>query len=223
MTAMGDLAKLTIKPEKGTIIHVMFNPNSYSISKSVTWNAGGGDDGKSKTKREVNAPPLQFGGGGSRQLSLELFFDVTEYKGKDVRDETDKIANLTLINRELKKRPPWCEVSWGAPRTPSGDFPFKGVISSLTQKFTLFASNGTPIRATLSVTFTEYLDPEADKRQTDPDYTTWLTKRGDTLSNVSAQVYGNPSWWRVIAEHNDIDDPLQLEIGRRLSIPEVRT
>jgi len=222
MNPMGDLAKLMIKTELNEQIHVMFNPNSYSISKSVTWNAGGADDGKSKTKREVNAPPLQFGGGGSRQLSLELFFDVTDHQGKDVRDATDRIANLTLINRKLKDRPPWCEVSWGAPRTPLGDFPFKGVISGLTQKFTLFASNGTPIRATLSVTFTEYLDPEADKRQTDPDYTTWLIKRGDTLSNISAQVYGYPSLWRAIAEYNDIDDPLHLEVGRRLSVPEVR-
>lgn len=221
MIPTGDLAKLMIETETGEKIRVMFNPNSYTISKSVTWSAAGADDGRSKTKREVNAPPLQFGGGGSRQLSLELFFDVTEQPGADVRDETDNIAKLTLISRKLD-HPPWCKVSWGASRAPKGDFPFKGVISSLTQKFTLFASSGTPIRATLSVTFTEYLDPKDDKRETDPDYTTWLTKRGDTLSNVSAQVYGNPAWWRVIAEHNDIDDPLQLEIGRRLSIPEVR-
>jgi hypothetical protein len=212
---------LTIKPETGEQIRVMFNPNSYSISKSVTWSAQESSGGKTETKREVNAPPLQFGGGGSRQLSLELFFDVTEQPGKDVRDETDKIAGLTLISRKLK-RPPKCTVSWGTPREPKGDFPFKGVISSLTQKFTLFDHAGTPIRATLSVTFTEFLDPEDDKRQTDPDYTIWLVKRGDTLSNVAAQVYGNPAWWRPIAEHNDIDDPLHLKIGSRLSIPEVR-
>lgn len=220
MNATGDLVKLTITPEKGQVLHVMFNPNSYSISKSVTWNAAGATGGKGETKREVNAPPLQFGGGGSRQLSLELFFDVTEQQGKDVREETDKIAILTRINREIRgKRPPWCEVSWGGSAL---DFPFKGVITSLTQKFTLFNHGGKPIRATLSATFTEYLDPETDKRQSDPDYTTWLTKRGDTLSNIAAQVYGNPTWWRAIAEHNDIDDPLHLKIGLRLSIPEVR-
>jgi nucleoid-associated protein YgaU len=77
------------------------------------------------------------------------------------------------------------------------------------------------MRAMLSVTFTEYLDPKDDKKQSDPDFTTWLIKRGDTLSSVAAQVYGNPTWWRAIAERNDIDDPLHLEIGRRLSVPEV--
>ncbi|MGE0642612.1 MAG: LysM peptidoglycan-binding domain-containing protein [Nitrospira sp.] len=216
---MGDLAKLTIKPEKGAEIRVMFNPNSYSISKSVTWSAAGASGSGSETRREVNAPPLQFGGGGSRQLSMELFFDVTEQSGADVREKTDQIARLTLINRELKTRPPWCVISWGATK---GDFPFKGVVTSLTQKFTLFSSSGTPIRATLNVTFTEYLDPEEDKRQTDPDYTTWLVKHGDNLSNVASQVYGNPSLWRAIAEYNDIDDPFSLETGQRLRIPDVR-
>src|SRR5215472_2720645 len=126
MNTTGDLTKLRIKTELGGIIEVMFNPNSYSISKSVTLYVAGGVDGKSQTKREVNAPPLQFGGGGSRQLSLELFFDVTEQPGKDVREETDNIAVLTRINREIKgkhKRPPRCTISWGATK---GDFPFVG-------------------------------------------------------------------------------------------------
>jgi nucleoid-associated protein YgaU len=217
---MGNLAKLTIRPEKGSPFEVMFNPNSYSISKSVTWNAAGAaTGGKSETNREVNAPPLTFGGGGSRQLSLELFFDVTDSPGTDVRDETGKIAQLTMICRDLKKpRPPSCDIYWGKAK---GDSLFRGVVTSLSQKFTLFDSSGTPIRATLTVTFTEYLDPEDDKKQTDPDYTTWLVKRGDTLSKVASEVYGNPSGWRAIAEHNDIADPLHLEIGRRLSIPDM--
>jgi hypothetical protein len=217
MSGEKNLAKLTIEPKGGQVIHVLFNPNSYAISKSVTWSAPQESGGKNNTKIELNAPPLKFGGGGSRSLSMELFFDVTEQAGKDVRDETDKIAKLTLIDRALKKPPP-CKVSWGATK---GDFPFRGVVSSLTQKFTLFSSGGTPIRATLNVTFTEYLDPEDDKRETDPDYTVHIVKRGDTLSNVAAKMYGNPARWRAIAERNDIDDPIHLEIGQRLGIPDV--
>jgi Contractile injection system tube protein/LysM domain len=220
MSGEKNLAKLTIKPDGGQDILVLFNPNSYTISKSVTWNADQASGGKNHTKIELNAPPLKFGGGGSRQLSMELFFDVTEQPGKDVRDDTDQIAGLTRIGRGRKDPPP-CTVVWGAPRTPKGDFPFRGVVSSLTQKFTLFNSNGTPIRATLNVTFTEFLKPEDDKLQTDPDYTVHVIKRGDTLSNVAAKMYGDPARWRAIAERNDIDNPIHLEIGRRLGIPDV--
>ena len=220
MSGEKNLAKLTIKPDGGQDILVLFNPNSYTISKSVTWNADQASGGKNHTKIELNAPPLKFGGGGSRQLSMELFFDVTEQPGKDVRDDTDQIAGLTRIGRGRKDPPP-CTVVWGAPRTPKGDFPFRGVVSSLTQKFTLFNSHGTPIRATLNVTFTEFLKPEDDKLQTDPDYTVHVIKRGDTLSNVAAKIYGDPARWRAIADRNDIDDPIHLEIGQRLGIPDV--
>ena len=226
------LAKLTIRkvnptdPSSPEGIKVLFNPNSYSIAKSVTWGAPRASDGQiQQTNSATNAPVLSFGGGGSRVLTLELFFDVTEMAGatppvKDVRTLTNKIVALTLIDQDAKPtpRPPTCEVSWGT--QPKGsDFPFVGVVSSLTQRFTLFRNSGEPIRATLTVVFTEFLDPVADKRGTDPELTTRIVKRGDTLDGIAAEVYRDPSRWRTIAEANDLDDPRHLLIGATLRIP----
>src|SRR6476646_8400710 len=106
-----EIARLKIFPEKDPAnsivtqldgsITVKFNPTTYSISKSVTWDSTGGrryGGNDSKT----NAPPTQFGGGGTRQLSLELFFDTTEESNperRDVRKQTDQIVKLTLIRR----------------------------------------------------------------------------------------------------------------------------
>ncbi|NEO31307.1 MAG: LysM peptidoglycan-binding domain-containing protein [Symploca sp. SIO3C6] len=223
------LEKLRIQPlspSQLAEITVLFNPQSYSISKSVTWSPPQTSNSEStQTDRKVNAPTLTFGGGGSRQLTLDLFFDVTEpingQKIDDVRRETDKIVALTRIERDLQ-RPPACEISWGDAPTTS-DFPFTGVISSLTQKFTLFKSDGKPIRANLSVTFIEFLDPEQDKRQTDPEFTSRIIKQGDTLSSIAAEVYHNPKLWRIIAQANQIDNPRQVEteIGLRLTIPKL--
>ena len=222
------LVKLRIKPlapSKLKEISVLFNPNSYSIRKSVTWGPPQTLTGKrSQTQRKVNAPTLTFGGGGSRQLTLELFFDVTEpVNGKkidDVRKKTDKIVELTRIERKLKQ-PPTCEISWGTAPT-SSDFPFTGVVNNLTQKFTLFRSDGKPVRANLTVVFVEFLDPKKDQRQTDPELTTHIIKQGDTLSSITAEVYRDPTLWRVIAEANRLDDPRLLEIGRTLTIPKLR-
>ena len=231
------LEKLKIvlqSPSKLEEIEVLFNPTSYSISKSVTWNpaensnSNGGE--QSKTQRALNAPILTFGGGGSRQLTLELIFDVTEpINGsiiddvrQDVRQETNKIVALTRIERLEPPRPPTCLIFWG--NSPSNsDFPFKGVVSSLTQNFTLFKSNGNPVRANLALTFTEVLDPDEDKRQTDPELTTRILKAGDTLSSIAAEVYRDPRRWRIIAEANNLDDPrnLQSKIGQRLIIPQL--
>ncbi|MDJ0693223.1 LysM peptidoglycan-binding domain-containing protein [Mastigocoleus sp. MO_188.B34] len=214
------LNPLTLSPSGGPI-KVTFNPNSYSISKSVSWKTPDSSTGRGETQELLNAPKLTFGGGSSRILSInELLFDVTEPgSGNDVREKTNEIVALTRIDRSFKQ-PPACRVSWGS--APSGsDFPFDGVITDLTQTFTLFKKDGTPVRATLSVTFTEYIKPQDDQRKTDPELTTHTVKRGDKLSSIAAKLYGDPTRWRIIAEANSLDNPRQLEIGKILTIPEV--
>lgn len=216
-------------------ITVMFNPESYTISKTVTWgpppSSGGGS---AKTDRKVNAPTLTFGGGGSRQLTLELFFDVTDGNQpagtapagpRDVRNQTNQIVALTRMVRgdQGHEEPPRvCEVSWGQAPNDS-DFPFKGVITSLTQKFTLFATDGRPLRANLNVTFLEFLPPEEDQRKTDPELTSYIVRRGDTLSRIAAEMYSDPTRWRLIASANRLSDPRHLDalIGQRLTIPKL--
>lgn len=225
-----ELSKLTITPldkrgqpmtNKG--FAVLFNPNTYSISKTVNWNSLSATGPTSaRTNRMVNAPTLFFAGGSSRLLNLELFYDVTEpmndVVSDDVRKETNKVVELTRIQKDLQ-RPPAVEVAWGAAPPARSDFPFTGVVSNLVQRFTLFSSDGKPLRATLTVTVTEFLDPALDQRQTDPEFTTRRLKRGDTLSAIAAETYRDPAQWRLIAEANNLDDPRHLDVGRTLTIP----
>ena len=58
-----------------------------------------------------------------------------------------------------------------------------------------------------------------DQRETDPEFTTRLVKRGDSLSSIAAEVYRDPTLWRLIAEANGLDDPRHLPIGLRLELP----
>ncbi|GKS69038.1 peptidoglycan-binding protein [Nitrosomonas sp. PY1] len=196
-------------------VKVMFNPSDYSISKSVNWESG-------STDRRFNAPGIIFKGGGSRKLSLKLFYDVTEpvngVKYADVRELTNKLILFTRMDRDLQ-RPPTVQVSWG--KAPVGsDFPFTGVITSLSQQFVLFSGKGKPLRANVDIDLLEYIKPEMDKRETDPELTTYRIKRGDTLANITATLYDDVSDWRRIAEANGLDNPRILEIGKLLTIPE---
>lgn len=240
------LTKLHIAPKRWTEsgledsaldgFDVPFNPTSYAIRKDVSWSAetaarvgaGGG------TTRELDAPPLEFGGGGSRRLTLNLFFDVTEdapdARARDVRVQTNKLVALSRIERD-QARPPICELSWGSePAAPPGapvraDFPFLGVVTALNQSFVMFRSTGEPVRAKVEITFTEFILPEQNKRETDPDLTTHQLKGGDTLAAIAAHWYGDPARWRPIAIANGIDDPrgvLDARIGARLVIPKLR-
>jgi len=215
------IAKLKIFPERDPIdpikteadgsITVAFNPTTYSISKSLSWS--GPND------RRTNAPTLTFGGGGSRQLALELFFDSTEMPEpeRDVRRQTDRIVRLTRILRHLDNpRPPICTLDWGGQTV---DFPFVGIVSSLEQHFLLFHPTGQPLRATLKVAFLEFLVLGDDQRKTDPELTTRVVRRGDSLASIAAQVYDDPSAWRAIARANRIENPLTIAPGTKLTLP----
>jgi hypothetical protein len=218
--------KLTIRAIDSSLpsVSVLFNPNSYTIVKPVTWSVQRPDsDSAGETQPVLNAPTLVFGGGGSRTLTLELLFDVTEpidgQTIQDVRTKTNGIVALTRIEPK-KHRPPLCEVTWG-PAPVNSDFPFTGVVTNLTQNFTLFRSTGVPVRARLTVVMTEALDVVTDQRQTDPELTTRRVRRGDSVTAIAADVYGDPALWRVIAEANNLDDPRRLKIGRTMSIPKL--
>lgn len=219
------LEKLRIVPQDKNLSEVvaLFNPSTYSISKSVEY--------QSHRRKVLNAPLLSFVGGGSRTLSLQLFFDVTEspwVDGRpinDVRALTNKLVDLTQISRN-SMRPPVCRVFWGSSRFANSDFPFTGVVSQLQQEFTFFDGSGTPLRANVNLTFTEFLGwgkgSEKDLRKTDPEFTTRVIRRDDSLNSIAAEVYGDPGAWRAIAEANNIDDPRNLEVSKTLRIPEVK-
>jgi hypothetical protein len=201
-------------------IRVQFNPTTYSIRKSVSWEPPNKRLHGATNDSKANAPPRSFGGGSSRELSLELFFDTTEELIpilRDVRKRTDLIVQLTRIRRDSQNpRPPICEIHWGG---KSADFPFKGTISSLNQQFLLFDEGGNPLRAVLQVVFLEFLNLSDDQLQTDPDLTTRVVRRGDTLASIAAEAYRDPSAWRLIARANRIENPLALLPGLKLTLP----
>jgi hypothetical protein len=41
----------------------------------------------------------------------------------------------------------------------------------------------------------------------------------EPLYNIASRHGRSPSWWKVIAEHNGIDDPLRIAPGTQLQIP----
>src|SRR5215470_42215 len=136
-----ELQKLKITPKQGLpAFSVLFNPNQYGIDKANTI-AEAAIPG-------LQAPILQFVHGNTRTLSMELFFDTYE-KGQDVTDETKKVYQLLEIESSTHA-PPICDLSWGK-------FTFTGVLDHVSGKYTMFLEDGTPVRATLSVTFKEFI------------------------------------------------------------------
>lgn len=203
------LEKAAIKryiPKGGETIDVLFNPTEYRLAQSNQF--------AEVAIPGLAAPLLQFGRGNARTLSMQLFFDTYE-QGDDVRDHTEKIIKLLAINEETHA-PPVCQFTWG-------DLTFIGVLERADQRFTLFLSDGTPARATVDVTFKEFWDEkkQGGRLQSAEFVKHHVVQRGDTLSGIAGQKYDDSAMWRVIAETNDIDDPLDLLPGTVLVIPPV--
>ncbi len=221
---MNGFGKTSTKPEKARIINLdvsserpidcLFNPNEYTFSKKNTWN-------KEKIKGK-NVPQLEFGGGDSMSLKMQLFFD-TYADGQDVRQVTNRIWKLMNINEKLtdmtsvKGRPPRVEFQWGK------TWLFKAVITDISQRFTLFRYDGTPVRATLDVTFLQAEDKGHYPGQNpttagQPGYRRRVVNEGDTIDWIAFDEYGDSAMWRFIADTNNLDNPLKLKPGQVLAI-----
>lgn len=219
--------------EDNSSIVLQFNPTVYSLSKTNDWQA--------VKMTKANVPKAFFKGGNPTSLKLELLFDTysTTPKGEPItRDRApdwgsdaldvrkayiDKLYALTRIDTNTKKndktgRPPQVVFSWGK------NFEFHSVVKSLNVQFTMFASNGVPVRAKVNLALQECQDPDSAKpRQNPTSQGTWghkvyTVKPGDTIDRIAYQEYQDSAKWRFIAECNNLDDPMDLRPGQLLAI-----
>jgi hypothetical protein len=186
----------------------------------------------------LDTPLKQFIRGESETLTLELFFDTTERgtgnTAESVTLNVDAFYGLVKINPKTHA-PPVCAFMW-APKFPGDQLPemyknqrrakFKGVVTDVKQEFTMFGPTGTPLRAKLTVTMSEFKTQHEQIVELDlesPDRTrSYVLERGDTLAAVSWKNLENVNEWRHLANANDIEDPRRLEPGRTLLIPPLR-
>ena len=101
---------------------------------------------------------------------------------------------------------------------------FDAYVSSVSVRYTMFRHDGTPYRATATVTLTEHSVLPARQNPTSGTlvrHAIHTTVAGDSLASIAYHRYGKPSYWRAIADANAIDDPLRVPTGLALIIPPV--
>ena len=181
-----------------TLLQVRFNPTEYTLSKGAQF--------AEVQIPGLDSPILQFVHGQTETLSLDLFFDTTEYGMDDsatsVTTLTDQFYSLIKISG-YTHAPPICFFTWGSefPGRRSYDSNgtgsqqrngFKCIVESVRQRFTLFSPQGTPLRATLTVQLKEYktlADQIAEINTQSADHShTYLVQAGETLAQIAAGV-----------------------------------
>jgi len=98
-----------------------------------------------------------------------------------------------------------------------------GVLDSMKKRYILFLDGGIPVRARVTLSFKEYIPVEIQIKKSprsSPDrLKKYVIKEGDSLWQLSYKEYGEPYYWRIIAEANKIDNPILLEPGKEIDIP----
>lgn len=156
-------AKLTIGSldESGLNVSAQYNPKELQVDQNVPWKK---PEAATKTGSQTGgggSSPLEveFTGAEGRSMTIEMLFDGYEPDGGravDVRGEVDKLTKLATVrdpdsNDEQKRRPHHCVISWGSRGLPK----FECVIESLSTKYSMFSSEGEPLRATCTVKLKE--------------------------------------------------------------------
>jgi len=213
MRCKKDKAFLVRKDKPSEKVDFLFNPEKFTVERSNQFNEVD-IPGKS-------SPILQFVKGSARTLTMDIFFDTYE-TNEDVRIFTDLITGWESQNKKAKglmdidpdlHTPPICNFIWG-------DFIFTCIIERVSKNFTMFISDGTPVRATLNVTLKECAEIKRKEKRHSSDRTkVWTVKQGDSLWFIAGKEYGDPALWRHIAEANDIDNPRLLKLGMELTLP----
>jgi hypothetical protein len=214
--------KLTINVEGGKAIEARFNPERYTVTKSVQI-AEIGIPG-------LDSPVQQYVRGQAQKVSFELFFDTTEFgmvdDVRDVREYTKEVHKLLRVRKDTHA-PPRCWLTWGEEKL----FTYETwhspwcLLESVSEDLTLFSPGGVPLRSKLTVTFREAWSIEdqlTETKRESPDRTKLRTLGPrQTISHLAAQEYGNPRLWRPIAEANDLDNPRRVAPGTVLEVPRI--
>lgn len=220
--------KAWLKIENGSKIEAWFNPKEITDARQNKWEV--------KPVPGAGLPPAQFTGSQPHKINVELLFDDSDADAS--RGSVAKICSDLLQMMEVdpqfgsggknNARPPMVEFGWGPVIWP------KAVCDSVSIQYTLFESNGNPIRAIAKLGLTQVAKattkPSGPAKRTNPPATnpttisiggvrSYTVRDGDSVQSIAYAAYGDPTRWRLIADANGIDDPIHLRRGQILAIP----
>jgi nucleoid-associated protein YgaU len=203
----------------GARVPVQFNPQEYTVSRDINY-AQAAIPG-------LSAPILQFVNGNLQTLEMELFLDtyerhqdgsrVVNQAQSDVRALLQQLTGLMSIEPSTHA-PPVLLFTWGS-------LAFTCVLTRATQRFVMFLPDGTPVRARVNVSFSEFRNADLEarevKRETADYSKRHVIAEGETLSLIAGREYGDPRLWRVIAIANRLQRARKLETGLALLLPKL--
>ena len=215
-------ARITPVTGGGASLECVFNPKEVKLSTGADWK-------RQSVPSSPNAPSAQFRGTQAKTLTIDLLFDANfRFKkadpqaGRNVSRDIKKLMDWTNPTSQSRgsttPNPPMLKFEWGSTSFAT----FVAYLKSVSVNFTLFDSNGEPLRANASCTFEEVPDVPENQNPTSGGRAgrrTHVLRAGDSLHSIAQHEYGKPAYWRGLAALNGIDDPLRIPVGTTILVP----
>jgi nucleoid-associated protein YgaU len=189
-----------------------FNPTQMTVNKTAVY-------GGANNRASEEGGQEQFASTGTRTLGFSAFLDEWEApQGGDVGEMVAKLQNWCNPDPESSqenREPPLIMFVWGK-------FNFTGKLESVNATFELFRRDGTPARAEVQISMKERPEETVPQNPTSggpPGRRSRTIVEGDTLLGLAYRELGDANLWRIIAEINDIDDPMTVPAGTSLLVP----
>lgn len=217
--ASGKLEKLTVMAfskssftgQVGEPFTVLMNPEKYTHSHSISYNK--------ETGQGAPGTSIKFEKIEPEKVSFELIFDGTGVVSDVVVSIEDQIKAFKKLAYEYNgdiHATNYLKLSWGT-------MLFKCRMTSLEVTYTLFKSDGTPLRAKANANFEEYTDANTiakEGNKTSPDLTHERTVvAGDTLPLMCHRIYGDPGFYTQVARANNLVNFRDLQPGAKIYFP----
>jgi len=188
---------------------VQFNPESFSVRSAIHHFPEQPFGSNAKEQQQNVERPRQF--------TFEFLIDGTGASGekKEVEKEIKLFQSTVEYKGELHRNS-FLLLVWGT-------FIVTTVLQSLTIKYTMFRSNGTPLRAVLNTTFVEHTVKELEflkKALQSPDLSTRrMIDSGDNLPLMCHKVYDDSRYYLEVARANGITNFRNIPTGLTLDFP----
>lgn len=203
----------------GSKFETVINPESYKREYGINYNR---DTAEGKL-----APELKFSNHNEEKISFDFVIDGTGVADavnmirspREVKEQIKDLKDIAYTYDGSMHQPKPVKLSWGP-------MSFFGRLTSMSVNYTLFKPDGTPLRAKVSLAFSEYVSPEEESKKagrSSPDLShTRVVNAGDTLPLLCHEIYRDSSLYPYIARENNLTDFRNIPSGTRLSFPPIQ-
>nr|WP_294921921.1 hypothetical protein [uncultured Flavobacterium sp.] len=192
----------------------MINPDTIKVQKSIEYNEQQAPATSSASQKYKSTP--------SDKLSFEIIIDCTgivDTKRIDMAQEIKALETIIYTYNGKIHRPNFVKVQWGQNIT------FNGVLDSIDISYTLFKPDGSPLRAKISLAFSQYISPKTvtmiDAPKS-PDLTHIVNvSEGMSLPQLCLQTWDDDSLYIQVAQFNNLNKFRDLSGISKLIFPPV--